>query len=170
LQRESDLTTKRNTFALYYKINKDAAIDFIVEAIKDDEHENFGDVLQLVILNMIQGTILNDPRSSGRLLKIIRHFSNSRFNSVLYEVASTLIRYTANADSFKIASNILQQIMKNNTDNNVKLLVLDQLDIIRKKNRQVINEDFLNLLKLAFSSGYEIKDKFLVFCKHFITF
>lgn len=169
LLKETDLTTKRNSFLLYYKISKESAIDFLAEAIKEDDHESFGDILQLVILNTFQGTIQKDPKSSSKLIKIIKSFSNSRFNSVLYEVANTLIRYTTSSENLRMALNIHQTILKNNTDNNVKLLILDQLDIIRKKNKQVIAEDFLNLQKISFSSCFEVKERFLVFCLHFVT-
>lgn len=169
LRRETDPTTKRNAFSLFFKLNKEKAIDYLLEAIVEEEHESFGDILQLVILRELQDEIVSNPKDMGRLLRIIEQFSNSRFNSVLFEVASALIMFHKNPEGIKLAMTILHRLLKDNTDNNVKLLILDLFNEIRKKYPKIVSNDFLNILKVIITGDYELRRRFTVFNKTFIT-
>jgi coatomer subunit beta len=168
LDKESDLTTKRNIFLLYFRLERDRAINYILEKIKEEDHESFGDILQLVVVRMVQEAMLKDRKVSGVCMRIIKEFSNSKFNSVLYEVASALIRYSKNPEALRSGLSILLQVLKNNNDNNVRLLILDQLEIIRKKDKLVIMDVFIDLSTLLFTGDFEIKLKFLPFMETYI--
>jgi coatomer subunit beta len=168
LEKETDLTTKRNIFLLFIKLDRDRAINYLLTRIKEEDHEGFGDILQLIILKTVQEAMIKDRKVTGTCLKIIKEFANSKFSSVLYEVASALIRYNRSPESLRTAVGILIQVLKNNNDNNVKLLILEQLDIVRRRDRVVLIDCFIDLVTLLFSGDLEIKQRFLPFMEGFI--
>lgn len=168
LDKESDLTTKRNVFLLYFRLDRDRALNYLLAKVKEEDHESFGDILQLIAVRMAQEAMLKDKKVAGVCMRLIREFSNSKFNSVLYEVACALVRYSRSPEALRSALSILLQVLKNNNDNNVKLLVLDQLDIIRKKDKLVIMDAFVDLAALLFAGDSEIKLKFLPFMETYI--
>ena len=168
LDKENDLTTKRNIFLLFFRLDRDRALNFIIEKIKEEDHETFGDILQLMVIKMVQEALVKDRKVAGTCMRIIREFSSSKFNSVLYEVACAMIRYSKSSEVLRSALSILLQVLKNNNDNNVKLLILDQLEIIRKKDKLVIMDYFVDLVTLLFSGDLEIKLKFISFMEIYI--
>lgn len=168
LDKESDLTTKRNVFLLYFRLDRDRALNYLLARVKEEDHEAFGDILQLISVRMVQEAMVKDRKVAGVCMRLIREFSNSKFNSVLYEVASALVKYSRSSEALRSGLSILLQVLKNNNDNNVKLLVLDQLDIIRKKDKLVIMDVFVDLAALLFAGDAEIKLKFLPFMETYI--
>ena len=168
LEKESDLTTKRNIFILFFKLDKEKATSFLLDKIKEEDHEYFGDILQLIIVKLVQEAMLKDRKTTGTAFKIITEFSASKFASVLYEVASSLIRYNRTPAAMRNAVSILLQILKNNNDNNVKLLVLDQLEIIRQRDKLAIMDSFIDIATMVLSGDSEIKDKFMPFIETYI--
>lgn len=169
LEKETDLTTKRNAFSLYFRVNREKCLEFLLDAVLEEEHESFGDILQLAVLKDLQESVVKHPKDASKMMKVIKQFQNSRFNAVLYEVASSLIKFNQNEESLKIAMSILHQILKNNTDNNVKLLILDQYDLIRRRNPKLMADDFISVLKVVFTGDYELRKRFMAFCSTFVN-
>jgi coatomer subunit beta len=169
LEKENDLTTKRNIFFLFFNLDREKATTFLLEKISEEEHEEFGDILQLIIIKSIQDATIKDKKTSGTFTKIIKAFSNSKFNSVLYEVAYSLIRFTRTTEALRSAVVILVQILKNNNDNNVKLLIIEQLEIIRRRDKLILMDSFIDLAQMVFLGDGEIKEKFLPFMESYTT-
>lgn len=107
LMKETDLTSRRNAYQLIFEVNKEKALKMVFDSIKDGDIENFGDILQLVIVQMLRKTAKSDPKLAGRAIKYIKHFANSKFISVLYETAISLISLTNNPDTLRISMGIL---------------------------------------------------------------
>lgn len=165
---ENDLTTKRNILLYLFRVDKEEFLKLVLEAIHNEEHESFGDIVQFIIIKLSQEAMVSDRKLTSTCLKIIREFAHSKFNSVLFEVATSLIRFTQSSELLAQAVGILTQILKNNSDNNVKLIILEQLDIVRKKDKLVVMDSFSDLFTMVFSGDMEIKLKFLPFMKEYI--
>ena len=169
LMKETDLTSRRNAYQLMFEVNKEKALKMIYESIQDGDIENFGDILQLIIVQMLRKTAKSDQKLAGRAIKYLKYFVDSKFNAVLYEVAISQIQLTNNPDTLRIAMGILQQLLKGNSDNNVKLIILDQLDHIRKLNPRMLEESFGELIMLLKSDSVDLKMQFLKFLECFLT-
>ena len=54
LQTENDLSTKRNAFLLLFNANQQKAMDFINKNIISENAEDIGDIIQLVVLELLR--------------------------------------------------------------------------------------------------------------------
>jgi coatomer subunit beta len=81
LQTETDLSTKRNAFMLFFNSNQAKAIEYINKFIVNDSAEDLGDIMQLAVLELLRKTCKFDPSQKSRLMKAIFYFSNSKSSS-----------------------------------------------------------------------------------------
>ena len=54
LQTENDLSTKRNAFLLLFNANQQKAMDYINKNIINEQAEEMGDIMQLVVLELLR--------------------------------------------------------------------------------------------------------------------
>ena len=54
LMGESDLSTRRNAFLLLFNANQQKALDYINEKIINEQTEEMGDIMQLVVLELLR--------------------------------------------------------------------------------------------------------------------
>ena len=78
LVSENDLSTKRNAFLLLFHVNEEQAYKYINDKIQNEQAEEFGDLMQLVILELLRKTCKYDPSQKAKLMKLIFFFSNSK--------------------------------------------------------------------------------------------
>ena len=60
-------------------------------------------------------------------------------------------------------------MLKGNSDNNVKLIILDQLDKVRKYNPRILEESFSELVIILKSDSMDLKLRFLKFLEFFLN-
>ena len=86
---EQDLCTRRNAFQMLCNNAQDRAVSYLftnVERLAD-----WGDVLQLAVLDLIRKVCRTQPEAKGRYIKIILALLQSRSTAVVYECATTLV-------------------------------------------------------------------------------
>ena len=70
--------------------DQDRALNFLSSCI--EQVQNFGDILQLVIVELIYKVCLANPTERSRFIRCIYNLLNSSSPSVRYEAAGTLVR------------------------------------------------------------------------------
>jgi len=105
--------------------------------------------MQLVILELLRKTCKYDPTQKAKLMKLIFFFSTSKSPSVLFECANTLIQITTAPTAMKQAINIYIQLLCGNTDNNVKIVVLQKLLKLKSLNTRLMETKVRSFLFLV---------------------
>ena len=85
-----------------------------------------GDILQLVIVELIYKVCLANPNERSRFIRCIYNLLNSNSPSVRYEAAGTLITLSTAPTAVKAAAACYIDLIVKESDNNVKLIVLDR--------------------------------------------
>ena len=88
---------------------------------------NFGDILQLVIVELIYKVCLANPNERSRFIRCIYNLLNSQSAAVRYEAAGTLVTLSTAPTAVKAAASAYIDLIVKEADNNVKLIVLDRL-------------------------------------------
>lgn len=102
LLTEQDLSTKRNAFLLLFHANQQKALQYLDDRIQSD----FGDIMQIAILELFRKVCKADPTQKPKLLKSIFHFAKSKSPSVLFECANTLMAVSPTVTSLRVAVGI----------------------------------------------------------------
>ncbi len=81
--------------------------------------------------------------------------------TVVYEAASSLTSLTNNPVAVKAAATKFIELSIKEADNNVKLIVLDRVDQLRKKNEGVLDDLTMEILRVLSSPDIDVRRKAL---------
>ncbi|KAH7235286.1 coatomer subunit beta [Fusarium falciforme] len=159
LMGESDATCKRNAFAALSSIDHDAALSYlgsVFEGIPNAE-----ELLQLVELEFIRKDAVQNSQNKARYLRLIFDLLEAGASTVVYEAASSLTALTNNPVAVKAAAAKFIELSIKEADNNVKLIVLDRVDQLRKKNEGILDDLTMEILRVLSSTDIDVRRKAL---------
>ncbi|KAJ4848887.1 hypothetical protein Tsubulata_042586 [Turnera subulata] len=160
LLSEQDQPTKRNAFLMLFTCARDRAIDYLLA--NADKVAEWGEQLQMIVLELIRKVCRTDCQEKGRYVKIIVSLLNAPSAAVVYECAGTLVSLSsASAVAVKAAANTYTQLLLSQSDNNVKLILLDRLNELKGSHRDVMVELVMDVLRALSAPNLDIRKKTL---------
>ncbi|PHH92067.1 hypothetical protein CDD83_9093 [Cordyceps sp. RAO-2017] len=159
LDGETDATCKRNAFAALASINHDAALLYLSSVF--DGIPNAPELLQLVELEFIRKDAVQNSQNKARYLRLIFDLLEAGASTVVYEAASSLTALTNNPVAVKAAAAKFIELSIKEADNNVKLIVLDRVDQLRKKNEGILDDLTMEILRVLSSTDIDVRRKAL---------
>lgn len=100
LESEQDMSCKRNAFMMLIHADQDRALNYLSSCL--EQVQNFGDILQLVIVELIYKVCLANPSERSRFIRCIYNLLNSNSASVRYEAAGTLVTLSTAPTAVKV--------------------------------------------------------------------
>lgn len=97
----------------------------------------------------------------ARYLRLIFDLLEANTSTVVYEAASSLTALTTNPVAVKAAAAKFVELSIKEADNNVKLIVLDRVDQLRKKNDGVLDDLVMEILRALTSPDIDVRRKAL---------
>ncbi|CAJ0957695.1 unnamed protein product, partial [Mesorhabditis belari] len=161
LEGEQDAACKRNAFMMLLHVDQARALDFLSGCI--DQVTQFGDILQLIIVELIYKVCHTNPSERARFIRCVYNLLQSQSPAVRYEAAGTLITLSPAAAAIKAAASAYIELIVKESDNNVKLIVLDRLMELRSNaaSERVLQELVMDILRVLSSPGFEVRKKTL---------
>lgn len=164
LSRESDASCKRNAFLMLIHLDQKKALDYLNSCI--EQIGSFNEILQLVIVELIYKVCISNPTERSKFIRAIYNLlSTSSSASVRYEAAATLITLSQAPTALKAAANCFIDICVKESDNNVKLIVLDRLITLKESAtgaERVLQDSLMDILRiLNVATDLEVKQKVL---------
>ncbi|RKF65769.1 Coatomer subunit beta [Golovinomyces cichoracearum] len=159
LEAESDSTCKRNAFAAIASISHEKALEYLYTVF--DGIPNADELLQLVELEFIRKDAVQNTQNKARYLRVIFDLLESGATTVVYEAASSLTAITSNPVAVKAAASKFIELSIKESDNNVKLIVLDRVDALRKKNEGILDDLIMEILRVLSSPDLDVRKKAL---------
>ena len=89
--------------------------------------------------------------------------------TVVYEAASSLTSLTSNPVAVKAAATKFIELSIKEADNNVKLIVLDRVDQLRKGNEGVLDDLTMEILRVLPSPDIDVRRKALAIAMEMIS-
>lgn len=198
LRSEQDLSTKRNAFVMLAAHAQDKAARYLFENIEQvsnwgdilqmgvlelirkvilrtaaiciaqlpgNYHLKLSHKLKLVLLQVCR----TNPAEKGRYIKIILALLQSSSTAVVYECAVTLVSLSQAPSAIRAAANCFCQLLVSQSDNNIKLIVLDRLQELKDKHRDVMQDVLMDILRALSSPNMDIRKKTLDISMDLIT-
>ncbi|PIC12614.1 hypothetical protein B9Z55_028279 [Caenorhabditis nigoni] len=161
LETEQDASCKRNAFMMLLHVDQARALDYLSGCI--DQVGSFGDILQLVIVELIYKVCHNNPNECARFIRCVYNLLQSQSPAVRYEAAGTLVTLTNAPAAVKAAASAYIELIVKESGNNVKLIVLDRLVQLRNtsSNEKVLQGLVMDILRVLTSPGLEVRKKTL---------
>lgn len=159
LATESDSTCKRNAFAALMTISHEKALEYLTGVL--DGVPNADELLQLVELEFIRKDAGDNQTNKSRYLRLIFDLLEVNASTVVYEAATSLTALTNNPVAVKAAAGKLIELSIKEADNNVKLIVLDRVDQLRRRNEGVLDDLTMEILRVLSSPDLDVRRKAL---------
>ncbi|KAF1773174.1 Coatomer beta subunit, appendage platform domain [Phytophthora cactorum] len=156
---ESDAGARRNAFIMLNDCAQDRAVTFLMNAM--DQVPKFGDGFSLVILEMTRKVCRQDPAQKARFVRCVFQLLNSSSPAVSYEAAWTLVTLSAAPTAVRAAAKTYCGLLNSQSDNNVKLIVLDRLADLKKHHTKVLQEILMDIMRALSSPNLDICKKVL---------
>lgn len=136
LASEQDLSARRNAFVMLAQHATDRAVRYLYEHV--DQVTGWGDILQMAVLELLRKVCAKSPAEKGRHMKVILTLLQSQYAAVVYECACTLTALSQAPTAVRAAAGCLCQLLVSQSDNNVKLIILDRLSELKERHREVL--------------------------------
>ncbi|KAF5385158.1 hypothetical protein D9615_000914 [Tricholomella constricta] len=143
---ETDSTCKRNAFVFLAHCSMPKAVEYILSIY--DTIPSLEESLQMSIIEVIRLDCKNDSAHRSRYIRCIFELLETSSHAVKYEAATTLTTLTQNPAAIKAAASCFVNLVIKESDNNVKLIVLDRLDSLRSKHVHILDSLIMDVLQI----------------------
>ena len=135
------------------------ALEYLIGAF--DAIPNADEMLQLVELEFIRKDAVQNSSNKARYLRLIFDLLEAGASTVVYEAATSLTALTTNPVAVKAAGAKLIELSIKEADNNVRLIVLDRVDQLRRRNEGVLDDLTMEILRVLSSPDMDVRRKAL---------
>ena len=156
---ESELGARRNAYLMLFNEAEEVAIDFLAQNI--DDLGKFGDGFALLVLELTRKVCRRDPQQKSRFVRVLFSLLQSPSAAVSYEAAWTLVSLSSAPTAVRAAASTYAQLLNAQSDNNVKLIVLERLDDLKQHHARVLQEVLMDILRALSSPNIDICAKTL---------
>ncbi|KAL4577964.1 hypothetical protein LXL04_014079 [Taraxacum kok-saghyz] len=167
LSIEGDQSAKRNAFLMLFTCAQDHAVNYLLTHV--DRVTEWGELLQMVVLDLIRKVCRVKRGEKGKYIKIIISLLNVPSSAVIFECASTLVSLSSAPTAIRAAGNTYCQLLLSQSDNNVKLIVLDRLQELKTLHRDIMVDMIMDILRALSSPNHDIRRKTLDIALDLIT-
>jgi coatomer subunit beta len=122
LETEQDASCKRNAFMMLLHADQTRALDYLSSCI--DQVNSFGDILQLVIVELIYKVCHANPSERSRFIRCVYNLLQSQSAAVRYEAATTFVTLSSAPSAVKAAASTYIDLILKEADNNVKVCAI----------------------------------------------
>nr|XP_043638599.1 coatomer subunit beta-1 [Erigeron canadensis]XP_043638600.1 coatomer subunit beta-1 [Erigeron canadensis] len=167
LSTEADQSAKRNAFLMLFACAQERAVNYLLTHV--DRVGEWGELLQMVVLELIRKVCRTNTGEKGKYMKIIISLLNVPSAAVIYECAGTLVSLSSAPTAIRAAANTYCQLLLSQSDNNVKLIVLDRLNELKASHREIMVDMIMDVLRALSSPNHDIRRKTLDIVLDLIT-
>ncbi|XAR67766.1 hypothetical protein NMG60_11002659 [Bertholletia excelsa] len=167
LSTEQDPSAKRNAFLMLFNSAQERAVNYLFTHI--DRINDWGEQLQMVVLELIRKVCRTNKAEKGKYIKIIISLLNAPSAAVTYECAGTLVSLSSAPTAIRAAANTYCQLLLSQSDNNVKLIVLDRLNELKSSHREILVAMIMDILRALSSPNLDIRRKTIDIALDLIT-
>ncbi|XP_059641322.1 coatomer subunit beta-1-like [Cornus florida] len=167
LYTEHDPSAKRNAFLMLFNCAQDRAVNYLFTNI--DRINDLGEQLQMVVLELIRKVSRANRGEKGKYIKIIISLLSAPSTTVIYECAGTLVSLSSAPTAITAAANTYCQLLLSQSDNNVKLIVLDRLNELKSSYRHIMVHMIMDVLRALSTPNLDIRRKTIDIALELIT-
>ncbi|KAL7180631.1 hypothetical protein ACSBR1_043759 [Camellia fascicularis] len=167
LLTEQDQSAKRNAFLMLFNSAQDRAVNYLFTHV--DRIIDWSEQLQMVVLELIRKVCRANRGQKGKYIKIIISLLNAPSAAVIYECAGTLVSLSSAPTAIRAAANTYCQLLVSQSDNNVKLIVLDRLNELKSSHREIMVDMIMDVLRALSSPNLDIRRKTIDIALELIT-
>ncbi|VAH60465.1 unnamed protein product [Triticum turgidum subsp. durum] len=161
LASEQDASARRNAFVMLCLCGTERAVAYLLS--NAERVMEWPDLLQMAAVDLIHKVCRppNHRADKGRYIKIILSLRSSPSTAVLYECAGAIVSLSSAPTAVRAAAETYCQLLSSQSDNNVRLILLDRLNELHTSHRDVMVDVVMDVLRALASPNLDVKRKVL---------
>ncbi|KAJ1986206.1 coatomer subunit beta, partial [Coemansia spiralis] len=159
LAAEADMTCRRNALNALALSAPAIAVQWLKENARIVA--SLDELLQLAVIDLIRRAAREFAGDKALFIRCIFELLNSPANAVKYDAAATLVTLTANPVAVKAAAACYIALASKESDNNIKIIVLERLDQLRARHEGIVDDLVMDLLRVLGTPDLEVRRKAL---------
>ena len=167
LYAETNPSAKRNAFLMLFHCNQDKAVTYLDTVIATIS--GTGESFQLIALELIRKVCRTNPSLKSAYIRAILTLVHSPVHAVSYEAAATLVALSAAPTAVRAAVTAYTSLLQDESENNIKLVILQRLAALRLRNEKILQEMLMDLLRSLSSPNMEIRKQTLALALQLLT-
>lgn len=167
LSTEQDPSAKRNAFLMLFNCAQERAVNYLLT--NADAVPGWGELMQMVALDLIRKVCRSSRGEKGKYIKIIIDLLVAPSAAVVYECAGALVSLSSAPTAIRAAANTYCQLLQSQSDNNVKLIVLDRINELKISHREIMVDMIMDILRALSSPNLDIRRKTIDIALELIT-
>ncbi|KAA8499866.1 Coatomer subunit beta-1 [Porphyridium purpureum] len=167
LRNEGDLSCKRNALTMLMDCDRDRAVLYLHENIQ--QVPLWSETMQLCSLELIKQVCRQNPAEKGKYMQVIFALLNASSAAVVYQSAMTLISMSSAPTAVRASAQCFCMLLASQSDQNVKLILLDRLLELRKGYAHVLQELVMDVLRALTTPNMDIRRKCLSLVTSLVT-
>ncbi|KAJ0965605.1 hypothetical protein J5N97_026743 [Dioscorea zingiberensis] len=167
LGTEQDPSAKRNAFLMLFNCAQERAVNYLLT--NADAVPGWGELMQMVALDLIRKVCRSSRAEKGKYIKIIIDLLVAPSAAVVYECAGALVSLSSAPTAIRAAANTYCQLLQSQSDNNVKLIVLDRINELKISHREIMVDMIMDILRALSSPNLDIRRKTIDIALELIT-
>ncbi|KAJ2042790.1 coatomer subunit beta [Coemansia sp. S16] len=159
LAAEADMTCRRNALAMLTASAPAAAVHWLKENAQ--LVASFDELLQLAVIDLIRRCARDFAAEKTLFVRCIFELLGAPASAVKYEAATSLVGLTTNPAAVKAAAACYIALAAKESDNNVKIIVLERLDQLRTRHEGILDDLVMDLLRVLSTPDLGVRRKAL---------
>jgi coatomer subunit beta len=167
LAAEADAACKRNAFIMLVNCMPDRAVEYIGTML--DDVDSLPDTLQHIVIELVRKLARAQPALRGKYIRVVFGLLRAATPAVRFEAAAALLQLSSAPSAVRAAASAYIDVLCTESDTNVKLIVLDRLDAVKRRHPKVMQDLLLDVLRALASPSIDIRRKTLLLSLDLIT-
>ncbi|KAJ1791711.1 coatomer subunit beta, partial [Coemansia sp. RSA 2399] len=159
LDAEADMICRRNALDVLSVNAPSVAVQWLKENARLVSSSDA--LLQLSVIDLIRRTSREFSSEKALFIRCIFELLNAPGSAVNYEAAATLVTLTANPVAVKAAATCYISLASKESDNNIKIIVLERLDQLRARHEGIVDDLVMDLLRVLGTPDLDVRRKAL---------
>ncbi|CCE65476.1 hypothetical protein TPHA_0L01190 [Tetrapisispora phaffii CBS 4417] len=160
LAAETDPVCKRNAFVGLSDLDREAALSYLEDNITSIE--SLDPILQISLVQFIRKDAIHTPTLKGQYIELLSEIlSSSTSNEVIFETCLAMASLSTTPAVLTTAATKLIDLAVKESDNNVKLIVMDRIQDIIEKNPGALEDLTLDVLRVLSAEDIDVRNKAL---------
>ncbi|KAJ3303386.1 coatomer subunit beta [Kappamyces sp. JEL0829] len=159
MNTENDQGAKRNAMLMLMNTSLPLAVAYYNSVVL--QIPTLDQSLQLVFIEMIRKDGRSPTADKAKYIQTVISLLSVPTPSVRYEAANTLVYLSSHRSAIQAAVACYIDLAIKESDNNVKLIVLNRIDELRKKNDRMLDEVVMDILRVVTSPDLLVRKRSL---------
>lgn len=155
LAAEGDAACRRNAFAMLCAVAGERAEAYLTSVL--ESLATMPDVLQFVAIELLRHLARTNVQQRPRYIKSVYPLLSSANPALAFEAAVCLLSLTSLPAAVRLAAQTFINLVCSHSDNNVKLIVLERLALVKEAHPRVLAELVMDLMRALGSPSMAVR-------------